>query len=98
MKFITSLINTHIVITVVVVFVMGFAIESVWCRWMANVANPKPLPAANWNLLIGILGAVNTFMIVADALVPFLVFLVGGYLGTYWSVRRERLRRRQDKN
>lgn len=51
---------------------MGCGTDFIWCKWMENVAHRNPLAAA----------------IVYKLWIVVLMDLAGGYLGTYWAVKK----------
>jgi hypothetical protein len=69
-------------------FFLGLATDWIWTRWMQNVAANNPIVAANWSVLVYVVGLMYTMLIIGHAWVPIAFYLVGGWIGTYLAVRK----------
>lgn len=72
-----------------VAFGLGYMTDFVWCKCMENVAAKNPFAAANWGLMLGILGLIYTVAIVHKIWVVVIMDLAGGYLGTWSAVSKK---------
>jgi len=66
-----------------------FIVDICWAKYFIYVAKHKPLPAASWGSIILVFGAFVTVEYVHDKSLIIAAF-IGGFLGTYLTVWRER--------
>lgn len=68
-------------------FILGLATDWIWTKWMQNVSLGNRVYAANWSVLVYIVGMMYTMLIIGNAWVPIIFYLIGGWIGTYFAVK-----------
>ena len=72
-----------------VAFVSGFILDYLWVQCVDAVAGKHPLKAANLSVLIYICTFVPTVLIIDKNIMAVVAYVVGGWIGTYLSVRKQ---------
>ena len=70
-------------------FASGVVTDLVWARYISAVSSRRPHPAALWATGTLLASAFNVISYTHEPL-ALLPMVAGGYLGTWWSVRRTR--------
>lgn len=83
MKFLTAILP-------LISFLFGATTDYIWCKWMDNVTNKNPFYAANWSVLIIIIGLAYTKIIIDGQWMAVITYINGAYLGTYYAVYKSR--------
>lgn len=76
-----------IILYIVGAFLLGLATDWIWTKWMQNVSAKQAVWAANWSVLVYIVGLMYTMLIIQQAWIPIVAYLVGGWIGTYFAVK-----------
>lgn len=69
---------------------LGFVMDWVWAKYTVSMTEGRPFVAANYSFLIYLFGLFYTMMIVAGKFELVAGYLVGGYAGTYFAVKRKK--------
>lgn len=67
---------------------LGLITDWIWTRWMQNVAEKQAIPAANWSVGVYIVGLMYTMLIINQHWTPIIFYLIGGWIGTYFAVKK----------
>ena len=71
-------------------------VDICWTKYFLYVAKHKALPAAVWGSLIMIFGAFTTINYIEDKTL-LVAAILGGFIGTYFTVRREEVKNETSK-
>lgn len=73
------------------VFIATFIADVCWTKYFLEVGKHRELPAANWSAAIIAIGA---FTVISYTINHWLTLaaIFGSWFGTWWTVRRERLK------
>jgi hypothetical protein len=69
-------------------FICGFFMDVLWTLCVAAVTAKKPATAAHFSVALYICTFVSTILIVEKCFAAVAAYVVGGWLGTYITVRR----------
>lgn len=78
-----------LVLLTVGAFFLGLITDWIWTRWMQNVAVKNRVYAANWSVLVYVVGLMYTMLIIGNAWIPIAFYLAGGWIGTYLAVGKK---------
>ena len=87
--FITTYLNQAYILKFLGVMVSIFVADICWAKYFIYVAKHKPFLSATWGSMIVVFGAFVTVEYVNDRSLIIAAF-IGGFLGTYLTVWRER--------
>ena len=77
----------HPVFASIIACLVGFFTDMVWAVWANSVGEKRPIKAANFSVLIYLFGMCYTLFIIDKNLIPILGYVVGGWLGTFLTIR-----------
>ena len=70
-------------------FSLGFLMDWVYAKYVSYTAEKEPIKAANYSFLIYVFGILYTLMIIDKQFYMIGAYLIGGYLGTYYGVKKQ---------
>jgi len=73
---------------VIGVFLLGLVTDLIWSYWNLAVTAKKPLASSLWATSTHISSILFTLMVIEDNYPLLLVYLVGCFIGCYWSIWR----------
>jgi hypothetical protein len=68
-------------------FLVGLATDWIWSKWLIAIHEKRELSAANWSVLIYFCSFLGTFLVLKQAALPIILYVVGGWIGTYLAVK-----------
>ena len=81
---------TSLLLEVLIVFAAIFVVDIFWVRYIETISAGKRLVAANYSVLVYVLGAVAITEYVSNKwmLIPA---CLGAWCGTYWGMKRGKI-------
>ena len=74
----------------VIAFFSGLALDLLWVRCISDVQQRNALSAATVGVLLYLCTVLSTVLIVEKCILACAAYAVGGWMGTYYGVKRKR--------
>jgi len=79
----------HPVFAFIIAFIIGYLTDFVWSMWAISTHKKRAVASANFSVLIYIFGMFYTLFIIEKSLIPILGYIMGGWIGTFLTVRNQ---------
>ena len=83
------------VLSFVGVFTSMFLVDLCWTKYFIYISKHNPLKAASWGSMILLFGAFTTMNYIEDRSL-LIAAALGGFVGTYFTVLREKKKKEQE--
>jgi len=87
LKYLQILINDYIWFTYLFSFILGIITDIIWCKWSIAVSKQYSIAAANFAVLIYLIGIIYTLLIIELQTIPICLYMLGGWIGTFLTVK-----------
>lgn len=77
---------------ILIAFACGCLLDIVWTLCIHAVAQHRAVFAANLGALLYLCTILSTVLIIERCIIGVVAYLIGGWLGTYFTVRLSRVR------
>jgi len=75
---------------VCIAFLAGFLLDVVWALCVEAIGSKRAVVAANLSVLLYLCTIVSTILIVEKCFIAIAAYAIGGWIGTYVTIRRNR--------
>jgi len=82
--------SSYPILAIAIAFILGLLSDVVWAKWAVSIKKDQPCIAANFSVLIYIFGMMYTLFIIDKNLGLVVSYVLGGWLGTYLTVKFSR--------
>ena len=73
-----------------IAFVAGFLLDVMWALCIHAVSERHPISAANYSVLLYLCALISTLLIVDKNVYAIVAYAIGGWIGTYVTVNRDK--------
>lgn len=77
------------------VFASMFLVDLCWTKYFIYISKHNPLKAASWGSMILLFGAFTTMNYIEDRTL-IIAAALGGFVGTYFTVQREKKKKEKE--